>query len=656
MVQEVKPWEGSQYPPRKWQAEAFGKVSADVSMRRDRGGIIEAVMGSGKSLLLAELAHSHLVSDEGVVIISTPTKLLVQQLTLTLGIRCGADNVGSFFSASRQHSRPIIVACNRSLSRLSKILEKEQVKVRLLMFDEAHRSESGTVLEAVERLNPESLLGFSATPYRSISSECLSLYSRVLVSYSFADAIRDNVLVPFDVVLFTPANALKWDIPETADRDTVVVAMIKNAEGPGVVSADSIDDAELFQSRLSTEGIAAAVITGLTLDSDRIRIMQALKDGALNCVIHINVLTEGADFPFLQWLVLRRTSASKIRFPQEIGRVLRTYPGKFSATVYDPNGLTEDNLLINPAEMWKPTQLVSFLPENKSEARLIRRWIKGHNLSQVCEVAEGAGFDVLMESTQREGAKIKGRDPIHVLVANETSLSEAQIMRLRGCMAEVNGKEEGAVRLHFASRSKNSCVVWLPSRKDLPKMQEWAARTNKTILSTIIGGDETEAGLQGLTQEHKGKHTSNDAEKIAVFDFSDLGEEMLELFRLGGRKVVQYAEERITSEAEIFAVSKTEEVDFLLRYMSKFVQRGFAERFYLKPENRNNPQTWRQRGMISYHIKDIIKQRWNSYPKGADAAILKRLLLAGKAGTLNMSLASYLIIILNGAESAKGWI
>jgi hypothetical protein len=51
------------------------------------------------------------------------------------------------------------------------------------------------------------------------------------------------------------------------------------------------------------------------------------------------MLSEGADYPWLRWLCLRRNVDSRVRFIQEVGRALRSYPGKIEAVLLDPNDL-----------------------------------------------------------------------------------------------------------------------------------------------------------------------------------------------------------------------------------------------------------------------------------------------------------------------------
>lgn len=64
-----------------------------------------------------------------------------------------------------------------------------------------------------------------------------------------------------------------------------------------------------------------------------------MRKGYLDCLVHVDMLAEGVNLPWLRWLCCRRAVGSKVRFAQEVGRVLRSHPGKEYATIFDPHDL-----------------------------------------------------------------------------------------------------------------------------------------------------------------------------------------------------------------------------------------------------------------------------------------------------------------------------
>lgn len=349
------PWATCQRPPRQWQREALNAIG--VAWGRGQRPVVRAVTGSGKSGLLSRLA-SLMAGPEGVVVISAPRIALVEQLSGleseetraewgggfrpgSVAWDAGADSVGVYYGERKILDRRIIVTCNSSLPSL--VDELAGRKCRALIVDEAHRSESALFAAAVEALRPMRRVGFTATPWRSEKTESLSMFDSLAYDYGFSAALRDGVIVPWDIG--------GWDGRGDSEIDGVCLRLIaRYGEGPGIVSAASISDATMYAETLSQSGIPAMAIHSKLSASDRRSRIDRLLSGDLRCLVHVALLQEGVDIPALRWLCMRRPGASSIRFTQELGRVLRSAPGKDRALLLDPYDLAGSiGLVHNPA-------------------------------------------------------------------------------------------------------------------------------------------------------------------------------------------------------------------------------------------------------------------------------------------------------------------
>lgn len=362
---DLTPWATAPWSPRKWQAECIPAVFR--ALRDGKRPVITAVTGAGKSKALAEIVHIAAERCRGsadVVIVTTPTQALVRQLAATLAERSGADRVGQYYADRKQDTRPIVVACNPSLPSLARRLQFAGRGCRLLLVDECHRSEAPAVRESVPRIAPRFIVGCTATPYRGTEDEGLSLFDAVAYRYTLADALRDGVLVPWRVVNF--------DGEGSDEADDVCERMIRqHGAGPGVVSAQSIDDAEAYAQRLTAAGIPAEAIHSDLAAAEFARRIEALRTGGLRCLVHVAMLVEGVDFPWLRWLCLRRSSASAIRFVQEIGRVLRIDPagGKTHAVLMDPHDLFGSIGIAHPERIGDAAAALDAAAERETKPR-----------------------------------------------------------------------------------------------------------------------------------------------------------------------------------------------------------------------------------------------------------------------------------------------
>ena len=313
---------------RRWQSEAVPRALATIESGRK--SIVSAVMGSGKSIVIAELAHA-CQSDDAIVLVTTPTQRLVEQLHDTIARRC--SSVGMYYTHAKQPDRRVVVACNASAEALSDVLAHLDKPVALWIADEVHRSETSQIIKAHEVIQPRAAIGFTATPYRSRKREKLSLWDSIVYRYTLTDALNDRHLVPWKIIPWEGGG-------QSAKLDDVCLSMAKeHGAGPGVFNASSIADAEDFTQSLESAGWKAAVVHSRQPKNTNTDNIQRLESGDLDCLVHVNMLAEGVDFPWLRWMCLRRPVGARVRFIQEVGRVLRAAKGKDRAILMDPHDL-----------------------------------------------------------------------------------------------------------------------------------------------------------------------------------------------------------------------------------------------------------------------------------------------------------------------------
>ncbi len=319
-------------PPRRWQPDAI-KAVVDHFMPPPPAiiepGVISAIMGSGKTLLIQELCGCIQLGANEVVVISTSTQRLVEDIYAAVRERCG-DTAGIWYG-KRKRLGMYVVACVDSLQGLADKLKEQGKTVALWIADECHQTESPTVLAAHMCLRPQHALGLTATAFRSDKYESITLFKKMLYRYGVREALNDgNVVVPWRIVNYEG---------EQSDLDAACLEMLQSAVGPGLANASSIEDANAFAKYLSSNGLPAKAIHSKQTSRTQSSILNDLKTGVLRVVVHVNLLTEGSNYPWLRWLLLRREVDARVRFAQEVGRVLRTDEGKAEAVIYDPHDL-----------------------------------------------------------------------------------------------------------------------------------------------------------------------------------------------------------------------------------------------------------------------------------------------------------------------------
>lgn len=314
--------------PRSWQIEAHRIAVEHLGQAEPEPAVISAIMGGGKSILLAELSANVCQGDD-VVVVSTSTEMLVEDLYGAIRKRCGSAKVVGRWYGRAKHLGNIVVTCIPSVPALAQRLKEVGQRCCLWIADECHRTECNTILEDYENLAPAHALGMTATAFRSDKFEAISLFSKLLYRYGVAQAQADGVVVPWQIVHDREGGKL----------DEACLRMVGDAQGPGLANASNIKDAEDFAEFLTANGMPAGAIHSQMHPRKRKAVLDDLQSGRIRCAVHVNLLTEGANYPWLRWLLLRRQVDSRVRFIQEVGRLLRSHPGKSHATFFDPHDL-----------------------------------------------------------------------------------------------------------------------------------------------------------------------------------------------------------------------------------------------------------------------------------------------------------------------------
>ena len=322
MLTPAELWAVAPRPPRAWHAQAVPKLLPMI--REGRRGIVYAATGSGKSYAQGAILRAAAPAPGLVDIVTVPTEALVEQMTLDLapwGIRAGR-----YYGRRKEvDGRRVIVCCLPSVGSLSEDLALRGIRTRLVLADEAHRVTPG----ALDILEPWRVMGWSATPIRTQGKAALREMwpDGILFGYGMADAIADGAIVPPHIV--------PWADPDVTDANEVTLRMLRaSAEGPAVIDALDVADAHWHAGWLTEQGWPAVGIDGTDGRADRARKLDALRDGGPS-IVHVKLLTEGVDLPWLGTLAMRAQTGSVIRYVQQMGRVLRTHPGKTRGVVLD---------------------------------------------------------------------------------------------------------------------------------------------------------------------------------------------------------------------------------------------------------------------------------------------------------------------------------
>lgn len=363
----------------RWYQQEACEAAWDSLCSQRGNPLIDLPTGSGKSLVLAELAR-RAVEDFGcrVVVLAHRKELLDQNSKKIAGlcnVPCGVYSAGM---RSRDTDEPIIVGGIQSIYSRANELGRRH----LVIIDEAHltpRGEDGMYrqfLGDLERLNPKlKIVGLTATPYRLDQGQLWGsdeLFTHVCYRADIRRLIEEGHLCnlvnnPGDTRydtsgLHTRAGEFVRREVEDLFGDSRLVRQAceeiaaKTVDRRSVlVFCSSVAHAEAVRDEL--ERITGERVDSVTGETPKLLRASTLDDfaaGAFRFCVNVDVLTTGFDSPRIDCVAILRATQSAGLFCQMVGRGLRTHPSKTDALIMDFGGNLERHGPIDAVDFGKP--------------------------------------------------------------------------------------------------------------------------------------------------------------------------------------------------------------------------------------------------------------------------------------------------------------
>jgi len=308
-----------------------------------RSPMLQAPTGFGKTLTAAHIIQRAL--DRGKrVAFTVPALSLIDQTVAAFEAE-GIDCVGVLQGLHPRTDReqPVQVCSIQTLAR------RKRPDVDLVIVDEAHELHKETFRWMADRPDVR-FIGLSATPW---SRGLRKYYDDLIISATTKELISQGYLSSFKV--FAPSQPdlagvstvagdfHEGQLAEAIDQpklvgDVVQTWLDRGRDRPTLCYGVNRAHAEHLQQRFIEAGVAAEYIDCFTDRSDRERIFDRFRAGAIKVICNVATLATGLDLPMVACLIDAKPTKSEIRFVQTIGRGLRTAPGKDHLLILDHAG------------------------------------------------------------------------------------------------------------------------------------------------------------------------------------------------------------------------------------------------------------------------------------------------------------------------------
>lgn len=219
------------HPLREWQKRALNDWE-DAGYR----GVVEAVTGTGKSLVGIAAIHQTVVRAGGKALVLVPTVALVEQWRQQVARSLPTLRVGTLGGGERTKLRDVDVLISTVQSAHKN--PPEPTSLGVLIADEVHRYGSATFAKALSA-RFERRLGLSGTFERQLDNgieEILVPYfGPVITSYQYGEALEEGVVAPFHLAFvgthFTRYEQRDYD-EATRKCDDARLTLTRNYDYP----------------------------------------------------------------------------------------------------------------------------------------------------------------------------------------------------------------------------------------------------------------------------------------------------------------------------------------------------------------------------------------------------------------------------------------
>nr|WP_275415030.1 DEAD/DEAH box helicase [Novacetimonas pomaceti] len=349
---------------RDYQENAVNQTW-DWLCNNDGAPIIEAPVGAGKSVIMAEIMRQACAdAPDTRILMVTHSSELVQQNHDKLKALWPDAPAGIYSAAlKRKEINAQILFCTiQSVYRLAYKIGR----VHLILVDEAHtigRKEKtmwGRFLTDMRIVNHDHrMVGLTGTPWRLDTGSLVEGDDRLFHGISYRirmlELIERGYLCPVvsqptglhvdtDGVRRTAGDFNQGqlsgrvdDVIEAAVEDFIIRGRDRRA---WMIFAPTIGNAQHIRDAVEARGIGCAIVTADTSSDERDTILSAMRAGTLRSAVSVGTLTTGIDVPPVDMVVALRPTLSSALVIQMIGRGMRLSPetGKADCLLCDYAG------------------------------------------------------------------------------------------------------------------------------------------------------------------------------------------------------------------------------------------------------------------------------------------------------------------------------
>ncbi len=332
---------------------------SELQLRRRNGdpsALIAMATGLGKTVVAAEFAlRSQSDHSPGRILVLAHSQDILQQSERSFWQHLPKNVSTHQMNGSERPFRSDGITF-ATFQTMDSVLRSENMsipKFDIVIVDECHHAGAPTYRSVLEGLDPEFLVGLTATPWRADEVNLRDMFGDPVYSKAIVEAMNEGWLSEIDYRLL--ADNIPWDDLQPLTRTTLTIRQLNSrlflpqledaivgkiedhwseiGRPRALVFCKTIHSAERMSAAINARGFARAEVLSSGTGAGNRRIDREIKlmkfeNGDIDVLCGVDIFNEGIDVPDVNLLVFLRVTHSRRIFIQQLGRGLRWRKGK----------------------------------------------------------------------------------------------------------------------------------------------------------------------------------------------------------------------------------------------------------------------------------------------------------------------------------------
>ncbi|WP_416397146.1 DUF3427 domain-containing protein [Allohahella sp. A8] len=363
--------------PRPFQQRILGAIAASRQGGFHRN-LVVAATGTGKTVIAALDYRQAFISQDTktkprLLFVVHRKEILHAALDCFRAVLRDANFGELLVDGQQPKDWQHVFASVQSLGRQLRLGTFAPDHFEHLIVDEAHHGAASSYRPLFDELKPKQLVGLTATPERMDGSSTLPDFgNRITAEIRLPEALREKLLCPFHYFGVTDnvdtsgeafwrkgryamdalENVYTGDDLRAKQRVDIILQALDRYQPDltttrGVGFCAGVRHAHFMADHFRKAGLSAETLLGETAGDARDERLRRFKEGSLQFLFTVDLLSEGVDIPEINLVLFLRPTESLTVFLQQLGRGLRHAPGKDCLTVLDMVGQTHHSYRID---------------------------------------------------------------------------------------------------------------------------------------------------------------------------------------------------------------------------------------------------------------------------------------------------------------------